>query len=287
MKLQLQQLQQSEKESQIKIIQLEEQIIQLAQQQEKDDAKQQINFNKEILMEKELQLSKLDQLVTESNQKNLEQKQIIIEMKIQINSLEQELQQQKLTNQQHQERRATAFSEINRLEQQNQIQKQRINDQDLNINQLQSEIKQLQQQLMKQPKVNCEQNNMPTLNQSCSKNSMVEGNNLDSSRLSDVDTQISRTARATNLILNGLNYFKVRPQVIIQQTEDPNRKIAEKALQKQAEDLKFSLEQLYKSFISTLLLNQVNDEKFVKFEREINQCVKKTQDLNDNIEDFF
>ncbi|CAD8064000.1 unnamed protein product [Paramecium sonneborni] len=281
-KLQLQQLQQTDLESQTKIAQLEEQIIQFTKQQDEERiAKQQINLNTEILMEKELQLSKLDQLVTESNQKNIEQKQLILEMKIQINSLEQELEQQKLTNQQHQERRAVAFTEINRLEQQNQIQKQRINDQDLTINQLQAEI----QELQKQSKANSQQNNIPTLNQSFSKTPVVEGNNLDSSRLSDVDTQISKTARAANLILNGLNYFKVRP--IIQQTEDPNRKIAEQALQKQAEELKTNLEQLYKSFLSTLLLNQVNDEKFLKFERQINECVKKTQDLHDNMEDFF
>ncbi|CAD8057826.1 unnamed protein product [Paramecium primaurelia] len=275
------QLQQTEIESQTKIVQLEEQITQLTQQLEQDNSKQQINYNTEVLMEKELELSKLDQLLSESTQKINDQKQLIVEMKIQINSFQQELQELKLTNQQHQERRAVAFSEINRLEQQNCIQKQRINDQDITIKQLQSEI----QELQKQSKSNSQQNQVPILNQSFTKTLIVEGNNnLDSSRLSDTDTQISKTAKAANLILNGLNYFKLRP---IQQVEDPDRKIAEKALQKQAEELKINLEQLYKSFLSTLLLNQVNDEKFLKFERQINECVKRTQDLHDNIEDFF
>ncbi|CAD8150791.1 unnamed protein product [Paramecium octaurelia] len=277
------QLQQSENESQTKIVQLEEQITQLTQQLEQDKSNQQSNLNTEVLMEKELELSKLDQLVSEQTQKINDQKQLILDMKIQINSLEQELQELRLTNQQHQERRAVAFSEINRLEQQNSILKQRINDQDQTIKQLQSEV----QELVKQPKSNSQQNHTPTHNQSYSKTLMNEATTLDSSRLSDTDSQISKTAKAASLILNGLNYFKLRPQVTIQQVDDPNRKIAEQALQKQASELKSNLEQLYKSFLSTLLLNQVNDEKFLKFERQINECVKKTQDLNDNIEDFF
>ncbi|CAD8142458.1 unnamed protein product [Paramecium pentaurelia] len=281
-KLELQ-FQKSEIDLQTKIVQLEEQITQLTQLQEKDNSIQQITLHTEVLMEKEIQLSKLDQLVTESTQKINEQKQQIVEMKIQINTLEQDLQQQILTNQQHQERRANAFSEINRLEQQNQIQKQRINDQDLIIKQLQSEV----QELFKQINTNSQQNHTPKHNQSFSKNSMCDGNNLDSSKLTDVDSQISKTAKAASIILNGLNYFKLRPQVSIQQVEDQDRKIAEKALQKQAGDLKSNLEQLYKSFLSTLMQNQVNDEKFLKFERQINECVKKTQDLHDNIEDFF
>ncbi|CAK73313.1 unnamed protein product (macronuclear) [Paramecium tetraurelia] len=285
------QLQQSENESQTKIVQLEEQITQLTQQLEQDKSTQQSNQNTEVLMEKELELSKLDQLVSEQTQKINDQKQYILEMKIQINSLEQELQDLRLTNQQHQERRAVAFSEINRLEQQNSILKQviqlslcqRINDQDQTIKQLQSEV----QELVKQPKSNSQQNHTPTHHQSYSKTLMNEATTLDSSRLSDTDSQISKTAKAASLILNGLNYFKLRPQVTNSQIEDPNRKNAEKALQKQAAELKSNLEQLYKSFLSTLLLNQVNDEKFLKFERQINECVKKTQDLNDNIEDFF
>ncbi|CAD8067156.1 unnamed protein product [Paramecium sonneborni] len=282
------QLQQQEQDYQAKIIQLEEQIHQL-QQTTQSTISSEISINPEIVMEKEIQISKLEQTILELTQKTSELKQKLAENMIMINEQNQELEKQRLTNQQHLEKRAIAISELNRLEQQNQILKQKMNDQNQIIKQLQNEnqqISKLLQPLKQQPLPNMQKQ---ILNQSISKTPVGEVNNLDSSIHSDVESQNSKQSKTPSFFTKGLNYFKPKPQPIqYMQQENSDLKIAVTMIHKQSEELKLNLEQLYKCFLSTVLLNQNNqDNKFLKFEREINECLKKTQDLNDNIEDFL
>ncbi|CAD8063250.1 unnamed protein product [Paramecium sonneborni] len=282
------QLQQQEQEYQAKITQLEEEIN-LLKQTTKNTVSSDISINPEIIMEKELQISKLEQVIQELNQKTSEQKQKLAESNIVINDLNQELDKLQQTNQQHLEKRAIALSELNRLEQQNQILKQKINDQNQFIKQLQIENQQISQIVIPQKQQPVPNMQKQVLNQSISKTPMMEGNNLDSSLLSDVESQNSKNSKTPSILMKGFNYFnKPTNQPIQQMQENSDLKIAVTLIHKQTEELKVNLEQLYKCFLSTVLLNQSNEDgKFLKFEREINECLKKTQDLNDNIEDFL
>ncbi|CAD8155389.1 unnamed protein product [Paramecium octaurelia] len=282
------QLQKQEQEYEAKINQLEEQI-QLLQQKTESAVSSDLSNNPEIIMEKELQISKLEQSILELNQKNNELKQKLAQNKIEINDLNHELEQQKLTNQQHLDKRAFALSELNRLEQQNQLLKQKNNDQNQIIKQLQLENQQVSQIVKsskQQPATNMQKQ---LLNQSISKTPMVEANYLDSSMVSDVESQTSKQSKPPSMLMKGLNYFKPTPKPIQNAyQENQDIKIAATMIHKQTDELKQNLEQLYKCFLSTVLLSQNNEEgKFLKFEREINECLKKTQDLNDNIEDFL
>ncbi|CAK75977.1 unnamed protein product (macronuclear) [Paramecium tetraurelia] len=280
------QLSQQEQEYSAKITQLEEQI-QLLQQKTESTVSSEISINPEIVMEKELQMSKLEQAIQELTQKNSELKQKIAENKIEINDLNHELEQQKLTNHQHLEKRGIALNELNRLEQQNSLLKQKINDLNSASKQLQLENQQISQMInhSKQQPASTMQKQM--LNQSISKTPMVEPHNLDSSMISDGESQISKNSKTPSILMKGLNYFKPK-SLPIQFQENSDMKIAVTMIHKQTEDLKYNLEQLYKCFLSTVLLTQNSeDTKFLKFEREINECLKKTQDLNDNIEDFL
>ncbi|CAK75466.1 unnamed protein product (macronuclear) [Paramecium tetraurelia] len=282
------QLQKQEQEYEAKINQLEEQI-QLLQQKTESTVPSDLSNNPEIIMEKELQISKLEQSIIELNQKNNELKQKLTQNKIEINDLNHELEQQKVTNQQHLDKRAFALSELNRLEQQNQLLKQKNNDQNQIIKQLQLENQQISQMVKsskQQPIANMQKQ---LLNQSISKTPMVEANYLDSSMVSDAESQTSKQSKPPSMLMKGLNYFKPTPQTIQNaQQENQEIKIAATMIHKQTDELKQNLEQLYKCFLSTVLLGQNNEEgKFLKFEREINECLKKTQDLNDNIEDFL
>ncbi|CAD8057125.1 unnamed protein product [Paramecium primaurelia] len=282
------QLQQQEQEYQAKITQFEEQIL-LLQQKTESTISTQLSINPEIIMEKELQISKLEQSNIELNQKNSELIQKLAENKIVINDLNHELEQQKLTNQQHLDKRAFALSELNRLEQQNQLLKQKTNDQNQIIKQLQMENQQISQFVKSSKQQPIQNMQKQILNQSISKTPMVEQNYLDSSMVSDAESQTSKQSKPPSILMKGLNYLKSTPQPIQNQQENQDIKIAATMIHKQTEELKQNLEQLYKCFLSTVLLSQNNEQegKFLKFEREINECLKKTQDLNDNIEDFL
>lgn len=69
-----------------------------------------------------------------------------------------------------------------------------------------------------------------------------------------------------------------------QQQPSAQKKSAEVVLMNQAKDLKQNVESLYKNYIAALVSEQKNE--MLQIERRINECLKKTQDLQDNIEDF-